>query len=87
MKYLPVIFFVFVGSFADDWIISGEYEYKIFGEEWIDGKTFEDFQELCGVHGGELAVLKDESVANRVANSATSKFSYDKNLKFIYNIL
>ena len=75
MKHLVVICVIFVGSFADDWIISGEYEYKIFGEEWIVGKTFEDFQELCGAHGGELAILKDESVANLVANSTISKFS------------
>ena len=74
MKHIVLISFVFVGSLANDWIISGEYEYKIFKEEWIDGKTFEYFQELCGVHNGQLAVLKDENVANLVANSAISKF-------------
>ena len=78
MKYLSVIFFVFVGSYANDWVISGEYEYKIFGEEWIYGNTFEDFQELCGVHGGKVAILKDESVANLVAYSALSKFGQYK---------
>ena len=87
MKYLPVLFFVFVGSFAQDWSISGEYEYKIFKEEWIESKTFKDFQELCAVHRGELAVLKDESVANLVANSATSKLSQYKNQKLTNNNL
>ena len=85
MKHIVLFCVVFVGSVAQDWIISGEYEYKIFEEEWIDGKTFEDFQELCAVHGGEVAVLKDENVANLVMNSATSKFSQYKNLKFITN--
>ena len=78
MKHLVFTFFVFVGSYAEDWIISGEYEYKIFGDKWIDGENFEYFQELCSVQNGQLAVLKNESVANLVANSATSKFSQYK---------
>ena len=71
--------FCFVGSLAENWIVSGVYEYKIFNEKWIGGKRFENFQQLCGLHRGEVAVLKDESVANLVAKSATSKFSQYKN--------
>ena len=78
MKHIFLISFIFVGSFAGDWIISGKYEYKIFGENWTTGENFQYFQELCGAFDGEVAVLKDENVADLVANSATSKFSQCK---------
>ena len=85
MKHIVIICVIFVGSFAEDWIIYGEYEYKIFGEKWIAGENFQYFQELCGAYDGEVAVLKDENVANLVGNSATSMFSQYK-INYIYSI-
>ena len=78
MNHIVLISFLFVGSFAENWIISGEYEYKIFEDKWISGKNFEYFQELCSVHGGEVAILKDENLANLISNSSTSKLRLNK---------
>ena len=79
MKYLAIICFVFVGSFAGDWKIFGEYEYKVFEEmDWVYADRFEEFQQLCAGHGGEVAILKTKHVAKLVTNSAAGKLCPNK---------
>ena len=65
MNQILLICFAFVVSFAEDWKIFGEYEYKVFEEgKWVYASSFKDFQQLCANQGGEVAVLKDKMWQN-----------------------